>query len=96
MNGYEWNEQSPVSGLKDLKSTTDLSPSQHVLCQNTGALSAICVTLFFSEERQFYHHSVLAAESQIKAIGQDLWFFERIQILCLFSVYSLWPITFQV
>lgn len=64
MDGYEWKERSPVSGLKDLKSTTDLSPSQHVLCQNTGALSAICVMLFFSEELQFYHHSVLAVESQ--------------------------------
>lgn len=59
----EWTI-SCVSGLKDLRSTTSSSPSQHVPCQSTGTLNAICMMLFISEELQLYHHSVLAAESE--------------------------------
>lgn len=85
----EWTI-SCVSGLKDLRSTTGSSPSQHVLCQNVGTLNAICMMLFISEELQLYHHSVLAAESEDEWEWPGVIFFwMRTNCLCDYFLCAL-------
>lgn len=92
----EWTT-SYVSGLKDLKSATDLSPREHVLCQSIVTLNAVCDAVHLWRTAGLPPLCLLLSQENRRKWPGVVFFLNAYKLSTwLFSVWSSWHIMLHI